>query len=220
MRPLSVFGPSSGKLGAEPAVERAQKRHAGHDDAAVGLAAEDFLPAGRLGGELADDLLDDVLDGDEAQELAVLVDHEAEALAVVLELGELRQERRARGNEVGRAQERPQRSAVISADASCRLTTALSGSTPTRLSSVPSYTGTPRVVRGRELLAQERGLLGEVERVDAVARRHHVVDGDRLEVHQVREHRLVLAAEVLAAFEHERAQLFLRELRAAVGATA
>ena len=34
--------------------------------------------------------------------------------------------------------------------------------------------------------------------MDLVARRHHVVDGDRLEVEQVGEHRPVLAAEVLA----------------------
>ena len=44
------------------------------------LAPEDLLPAGRLRGELADDLLDDVLDGDEPEQLAVLVDDEAQPL--------------------------------------------------------------------------------------------------------------------------------------------
>jgi hypothetical protein len=48
--------------------------------------------------------------------------------------------------------------------------------------------------------------------VNLVARRHDVVDGHRLEVEQVGEQRAMLAAEVLA-FQHERAQLLLRESR-------
>jgi hypothetical protein len=204
-------------MGAKPAIEGAQERHPGNNDAAVGLPPEDLLPAGRLRRELADDLLDDVLDGHEAQELAVFVDHEPKPLAVVLELGELGQERRSRGNEVRRAQQRPQLLRRDLGRPEHQADDCLERQDPDQVFERAFVHRQPGVVRRRELLAQERGLFREVERVDAIARRHHVVDGDRLEVHQVREHRLVLAAEILAAFEDERAQLFLRELASGIG---
>ena len=72
--------------------------------------------------------------------------------------------------------------------------------------------GQPRVIRRRELLLEMRRLRIEVEGMDLVARRHHVIDRDRLDVEQVGEHRPVLAAEVLG-LEHERAQLLLRQRR-------
>ena len=94
--PIERFRAVQRELGAQPAVQRPQQRHAGDDDAAVGLAPVDLGAAGGLGRELADDLLDDVLDRDQALELAVFVDDQPQPLAVVLELRQLRQQRRAR----------------------------------------------------------------------------------------------------------------------------
>ena len=89
------------KLRAEPAVQRAQRRQAVDDDGAVGRPPVGVRPVRRLGREIADDLLDDVLDRDQPDELAVLVDDEPEPLAVVLELLQLGEQRRAGGDEIG-----------------------------------------------------------------------------------------------------------------------
>jgi hypothetical protein len=67
------LGPSSGNCVPELAIERAQRRHAVDQHAAVGRAAKG-LAAARRRGEVADDLLDDVLDRHEPLQLAVLVD--------------------------------------------------------------------------------------------------------------------------------------------------
>ena len=76
--------------------------------------------------------------------------------------------------------------------------------------------GNARVIRRRQLLAEQRRLVSEIERVDLAPWGHDVVDGDRFEVEQVGEHRPMLAANVVAAFEHERAQFLLGERRACV----
>ena len=74
-----------------------------------------------------------------------------------------------------------------------------------------------RVVGRRQLLAQQRRLQREIETVDLAARRHHVVDRNRFEIEQIGEHRPMLAANVLAAFEHQCAELLLRKRRAGIG---
>ena len=147
-------------------------------------------------------------------ELAVLVDDESEPLAVGLELLQLGQQRRAGRHEIRRAQDRaellrPDVPAVLQVHDLFQMDDA---DDVVELRLVGRQA---RVVGRRELLRDQRGLGGEVERVDLVARRHHVVDGDRLEVEQVGEHGAVLAAEVLA-LQHERAQFLLRQRRAGV----
>src|SRR3954465_14141621 len=90
----------------DPPIERAQRGHPVHDDAAVRLAAEAFRATGRLCRELADDLLDDVLDRHQSLELAVFIHHETEALPVCLKLLQLRQKWRSDGDEVRRSEQR------------------------------------------------------------------------------------------------------------------
>src|SRR3954463_14409572 len=95
------FGAIQGKFGVQLPVERAERGHAVDDDAPVRLGLEHLPPTRRLGRELAHDLLEDVLQRHQALELAVLVDDQAEALAVALELLELLEERRPCRDEVG-----------------------------------------------------------------------------------------------------------------------
>ncbi len=58
--------------------------------------------------DLADDLLDDVLERDEAAEIAVLVHHEGQVLALLPECQQLLAQRRGLGNEPGSAAQRHQ----------------------------------------------------------------------------------------------------------------
>ena len=210
--PLSVLGPSSGKR----VPSRRLSARSGAMPSTMTLPSasrrERLRAAGRLRGELADDLLDDVLDGDEALQLAVFVDDEAEALAVGLELLQLRQQRRAGRDEIRRRAAAARRRSASISPVCCRCTTLLQRAGRRRCCRACPRRPAARVWYDvASCWRSSAGFAVEVERVDLVARRHHVVDGDRLEVDQVGEHRPVLAAEVLAAFEHQRAQLLLRQ---------
>ena len=66
------------------------------------------------------------------------------------------------------------------------------------------------VVGGRDLLRDLLERRFEVDRLDLVARHHHVVDRHGLQVEEVEEDALVLLREI-AGLEHERAQLLDRE---------
>ena len=217
MRPLSVFGPVQREMRAELAVERAQRRHAVDDDAAVGVArATISRAAGRLRREVADDLLDDVLDRHEALELAVLVDDEAEPLAVGLELLQLGEQRRA-----GRARSTPGAGSTRSASASIVARRAAAARPASGGRCRRCCRARPRrraAACGRRSRAARASSAGLASRSSAWIWLRGVITSSTviaLDVEQVGEHRAVLAAEILA-LEHERAQLLLRQRRAGV----
>src|SRR5947199_9388427 len=54
------------------------------------------------------------------------------------------------------------------------------------------------VIARRELLGEQFGLRRQVERLNVIARGHHIVDTDRVEVEQMRERRPMRAWEVVA----------------------
>ncbi|TMG82183.1 MAG: hypothetical protein E6H78_15200 [Betaproteobacteria bacterium] len=70
--------------------------------------------------------------------------------------------------------------------------------------------GQPRVIAVGQLLREQRRLGRQVDSFDQAARRHHIIDADRIEIEEVREHGPMLAAKELT-LEHQRAQLLLRE---------
>jgi len=90
-----VLGPSSGN--EKPALRLSTRSE--QVPSAITLPSLSLLEergaADRLAGELADDLLEDVLHRHQSEDLAVLVDHESHVALVLLEVGELREERRA-----------------------------------------------------------------------------------------------------------------------------
>ena len=197
------------KVRAELAIQRPQRRQPVDDHGAVGAALVGIGPVGRLRREIADDLLDDVLDRHQADEFAVFVDDETQPLAVGLELLQLGEQRRARP-----ARNTPGAGSSGARPARCRRRAA--GARPAsggrRRRCCRARPRRRAAACGRTSRAAARSataLVGEIERVDLVARGHHVVDGHRLEVEQVREHGAMLAAEVLP-LQHERAQLLLR----------
>ena len=67
-----------------------------------------------------------------------------------------------------------------------------------------------RVIARRQLLREQCRFLGQVERLDVVARSHHVVDGDRVEIEKIGQHGAMLAAEIMT-FEHQTAHFLLRQ---------
>ena len=71
------------------------------------------------------------------------------------------------------------------------------------------------VVAGGELLAQHFRRPPQIERFDLVARHHHVVHRDAVEVHQVEQHLLVAVRHVLLRLQHHHAHLFQVDLLAA-----
>ena len=70
--------------------------------------------------------------------------------------------------------------------------------------------GDAGVVAVRELMRQQGGLGGDIDRLDVASWRHDVVDADRFQVEQVGEHRTMLAAKIMS-FEHQATHLLLRE---------
>ncbi|MNZ97551.1 hypothetical protein D3C78_1167940 [compost metagenome] len=74
---------------AERAVEVAQVGGAVDHVAAVFLRMNVGVAQGVLVAEVADDLFEDVLEGDDADHLAVFVDHDADAPLVLLEVDQL-----------------------------------------------------------------------------------------------------------------------------------
>src|SRR4029079_14025357 len=80
---------------AQLAIELAQRRGAFHENAAIGLGIVAAAAQRRTRRELAYQLFEYVLEGHQAFQLAVLVDHERHAVVVFLEVLQLRKERRA-----------------------------------------------------------------------------------------------------------------------------
>src|SRR5690606_25765983 len=79
----------AGQVPAQFAVDLADVGAAVDHEAAVVLGVDGRLAQAGLGGELTDDLLEDVLEGDQADHLAVLVDHHAHAPLELLEVDQL-----------------------------------------------------------------------------------------------------------------------------------
>src|SRR6516165_7168025 len=100
-QPVHGLWPARRQLPAECPVERPDGGARVDDEHARLLRVYVLVDHGsRIGGELADDLLEDVLEGDQALDVAVLVDHEGEAPAVALEESELHRQCGTLGNEV------------------------------------------------------------------------------------------------------------------------
>ena len=68
------------------------------------------------------------------------------------------------------------------------------------------------VIAVDQLLDEQCRLRRQIDRLDQASRRHDIVDADRIEVEQVREHRPMLAAQVLT-LQDERSELFLGQRR-------
>ena len=201
--------PVEGQREPELAVQLAQHARALHQGAAV-LVPEIAFPFHRRGGgELADDLLDDVLEGHQPLQLPILVHDERDALVVLLEVLELREHRRAGGNEIGFRQQSGERPPVelFRAHQVHHLAQVQDAREVAELAPVG---GEPRVVRGGELREDALARRLQVDRLDLRSGRHHVLDRDRFEVEKVDENALVLLRHELPRFQHQQAQLLHR----------
>src|SRR5207249_4931049 len=105
---IERFGTFQGKRSAQLAVERAQRRHAVNDHAAVLVTMKEFAASGRLRREFAHDLLQDILQGNQSEQLPIFVDDQTESLPVSLELVELGEQRGTGWDEVGRTEDTAQ----------------------------------------------------------------------------------------------------------------
>src|SRR5690606_2010733 len=196
------------EAGAEPAVQLAQRRAAVDRGLVVG-PLQRGVPARRGGRELADDLFDDVFERHQPEDLPVFVDDQRDALAVLLEELQLPEYRRAARDEIRVGEDGPQVAGVE------RFVL----QQPERAPNVQHADDAVDlalehrqlvVEAGRQLLADASRVGCQVECLDAVARHHHVVDGDLLEVQQVQQDRAVLRRHEPAALQHDRAQLLER----------
>src|SRR5579871_2880180 len=94
--------PVGRQIPAHRAIERTDGGRGIGDEAAVRIAMHVLVRgADRIGGEVSDDLLEEVLEGHEAEDVTVLIDHERHAAPVPLKVEQLRIEDRARRHEVG-----------------------------------------------------------------------------------------------------------------------
>ena len=179
------LGAVQGEIEAELAVEFPQGGVAFDQNAAVLLDFEGTAVQGRLGGELADDFLENVLDRDEPHELSVLIDDEADAsLGFPGNAGADSKAAFRKGcNSASRStfsQALPREVAVLDEvhqfahmdDADDLVEVTLVGRQP-------------RVIAGSDLALRILDRAVDVDRLDPLARRHHVVHGNVFEVEQV-----------------------------------
>ena len=69
----------------------------------------------------------------------------------------------------------------------------------------------PRVMAGGNLLAQPFGVVLDVDRLDLVARRHHVIHRDVFQFQQIHQYPAVLARQSAGRFQHDGAQFLQPE---------
>src|SRR5438105_8297222 len=191
-----------GEFGPQLAIQTAQQARSFDDYTTIFLAPVHIGSSGGLGGVFSDYLLDQILHGHQTQQLSVLVHHQSQSLLVFLEVLELGQQRRPAGYEIRRPDDGIQllRVPILAPYQVQDLAHMNDAYDIVRLAPVDRYA---RVVTGDDLAAQGFRVRIEVHCVDVIARRHHIVDGDLLQLEQVEQDAVVLGRQVAAAFQHQ-----------------
>src|SRR5687768_9775066 len=94
------FGTVEREAETELAIQFAQQAAAFHQITAVRLAMKTRRLQRRVGREFPDQFLDDIFEREQPHELTILVDDEAKAVLVLLELLQLREKRRGRRDKI------------------------------------------------------------------------------------------------------------------------
>src|SRR3990167_3457515 len=199
------------------AVQFAQAAAAFQHDAAVFLAQEFAGLRGGLGGEFPDDFFQDVFQRHQAEQLAVFIHHQPQPCVAFLELLQLLEQRRVGGDEIGFIEYFAQLCHVQRRFLQQRRH-ALDMQDADDVAGHAVINRQQGVVAGNDLLAQFVCAGVDVQRLDLVARNHHVVHGDALQVDQVQQHLLVLVRQEMLGVQHQSAQFLDRHfLLAPVG---
>lgn len=186
-RPLRVFGPSQGNCQPSDLFSFAQVGAAVDDEAAVLLGLDIRVVEAVEVVEVADDLFEDVLQRDDADHLAIFVDHHADTALLLLEVHQLGRQRRAFRHEIR----------LHAGLAEILLGQAALGQQardlahvhdPFDLVDVVAVDRQAGVAGGAQLLDDDLEFVVEVDAFDFVARDHQVVDRDLLQVQQAEQH--------------------------------
>ena len=191
------------------AIDRADRRRTGDEITAIRFAAHAAVRGrdGRVSREFADDFLEQVFQRDQAEHVAVLIDHESKAPPVALEVQQLRVQRGALRHVVCVALRRDFAHCLAGQPAAREFVRdALHVQHADQLVEFAFVNGQARVLCFAQALEDRAPVVVQIDADDIAARNHDVIDRDALEIEDAHQHLLVAARDHRTRFSNDRAQ--------------